>query len=215
MEEREDREKIRNIITAVTEGRDALKRQQNMAKKGYSFEKLVGEFSSKKKHSEGDDNGEDGDAEEDFDEEEMLQRGLTEKIQRERDQSIHKVLFGEDEDEDEEEEEDEERKELLEAALNAENDEDKEIKLNKLKKFIEKSREEKMMRKKFKQDFEMRKKMRLANSQQKPSLARVRKFILIIYFSILIFFYFSLVYYYIFVPKNKNYRIRDFYFIQF
>jgi hypothetical protein len=76
MEIKEDREKVKEVITAVTEGFDAVRKSKKSKK--YSFEKLVGD--SKKKSVIGTDEGEVGDDE--FDEEEMLQKGLKSMLER-------------------------------------------------------------------------------------------------------------------------------------
>ena len=78
MELREDKEHTRRVITAVTEGHDTLKNKSK--KSGYSFEHLVGG----KKNIIVDNNTEAVEEEEEMDEEEMLQRGLQEKLERDR-----------------------------------------------------------------------------------------------------------------------------------
>lgn len=82
MELQEDRARDRAIITAVTEGHDAMRKMQKKGK--YTFEKLVGEGRNSRRS---DTTGEGAEAapaqEEEYDEEEMLQRGMKERFERE------------------------------------------------------------------------------------------------------------------------------------
>eukprot|EP01032_Pedospumella_encystans_P008654 gene8654-10247_t len=86
MELAEDRARDRAIITAVTEGHDAMR---NKSKKGvYSFEKLVGDSAvtgsrRRRKGEEGND-GANEVAEEEEDEEELMQRGMQNRLDKER-----------------------------------------------------------------------------------------------------------------------------------
>ena len=96
MELQEDKERIKQIITSVTEGHDAYKKLIRKNNK-YSFDKLVNnntydnindsknsKMMKKKKGNDGDgNNGDDDDEEEEMDEEEMLQRGMQDRYQRE------------------------------------------------------------------------------------------------------------------------------------
>jgi hypothetical protein len=81
MELREDRARDRAIITAVTEGHDAMRKMQKKGK--YTFDKLVGDGLDKSRRSEGQDGAADEVQEEEFDEEEMLQRGMKDRFDRE------------------------------------------------------------------------------------------------------------------------------------
>ena len=86
MELAEDRARDRAIITAVTEGHDAMR---NKSKKGvYSFEKLVGDSAvtgsrRRRKGEEGND-GANEVVEEEEDEEELMQRGMQNRLDKER-----------------------------------------------------------------------------------------------------------------------------------
>lgn len=95
MEIREDRERTKAVIAAVTEGHDAT-RKRNKGK--YSFDRLVAD---RKKERIVDPNGE-GEMEEELDEEEMLIRGMKDKLERER-ASRSKKQYNSDSDSDEEE----------------------------------------------------------------------------------------------------------------
>lgn len=87
MELLEDRARDRAIITAVTEGHDAMR---SRAKKGaFSFDKLVGDnalLADKRRRKQGEDGGAEGapEEEEEFDEEELMQRGMQNRTDRER-----------------------------------------------------------------------------------------------------------------------------------
>jgi hypothetical protein len=81
MELREDRARDRAIITAVTEGHDAMRKMQKKGK--YTFDKLVGDGREKSRRGEGQDGAAEEVQEEEFDEEEMLQRGMKDRFDRE------------------------------------------------------------------------------------------------------------------------------------
>jgi len=100
MELQEDKERIKQIITSVTEGHDAYKKLMRKNNK-YSFDKLVNnnaydnisdsKMMKKKKGTTGDDNNDDGEEEEEeMDEEEMLQRGMMDRYQREKNYKARK-----------------------------------------------------------------------------------------------------------------------------
>lgn len=81
MELQEDRARDRAIITAVTEGHDAMRKMQKKGK--YTFDKLVGEDVGSSSRRGGADVGAEEPAEEEYDEEEMLQRGFKDRFDRE------------------------------------------------------------------------------------------------------------------------------------
>ena len=116
MELKEDRERDRAIITAVTEGHEAMRK---MSRKGkYSFEKLVGDSSSGKHR--GKKTGKDGETaegaeeEEEYDEEEMLQKGMVDRFEREKYSSKgRRGRSGDDDDTDSDSAEDSENEEAL------------------------------------------------------------------------------------------------------
>jgi hypothetical protein len=81
LDEQQDKERTKMIITAVTEGHDRIKQ---MKQKGYSFETLVqGRNRRNKEQAEGEEAGAE-EAEEEWDEEEMMQRGMEGKLERTR-----------------------------------------------------------------------------------------------------------------------------------
>jgi hypothetical protein len=94
MELREDRERDRAIITAVTEGHDAMRKMKTKGK--YSFERLIGEDvrggggggGGSRRRAAGTGAGAEGmgegEEEEEMDEEEMLQRGMSSRFEREK-----------------------------------------------------------------------------------------------------------------------------------
>ncbi len=96
MEIREDKERTKAVIAAVTEGHDAARKK---AKKGkYSFDRLVGD---KKREVIAAAGGEEAE-EEELDEEEMLQRGLKDKYEREHSRG-RGARYGSDDSDSEEE----------------------------------------------------------------------------------------------------------------
>lgn len=89
MELKEDRERTKMIVEAITEGHDAMRAKKYRRRQGYSFEALVTGRSNKTADGQGDESGEQEGAnnaaeEEELDFEEMLQRGLSEKMEREK-----------------------------------------------------------------------------------------------------------------------------------
>lgn len=85
-EMREDQERTKAVITAITEGHDGTARNRKKGK--YSFQKLVGgdeEMLVKNKSaSQNNRDNEENEEEEELDVEEMLQRGMHDKLERER-----------------------------------------------------------------------------------------------------------------------------------
>lgn len=100
MEIREDRERTKQVISAVTEGHDGTRSRRNKGK--YSFDRLVAD--KKKERPVGGDEGAGEEQEEELDEEEMLQRGLKEKYERDRASRAARQQHSYDTDSDSEEE---------------------------------------------------------------------------------------------------------------
>lgn len=80
MELREDKERTRQIITAVTEGHDVLKKMNQKGK--YTFDRLVA-GDVKKSRRDNTNNTNDALVEEE-DEEEIIQKGFANRFERER-----------------------------------------------------------------------------------------------------------------------------------
>lgn len=96
MEYEEDRAKDRAIITAVTEGHDAMRKMQKKGK--YTFDKLVGEEPKSRRSDTANDAS--GEQEEELDEEEMLQRGMQDRFERDRQYKVRRGRNADDSDSD-------------------------------------------------------------------------------------------------------------------
>ena len=165
MELREDKEMTRKVITAVTEGHDALRRQNK--KKGFSFEHLVGE---KKigQENEGDEEKA-GEVEEELDEEEMLIRGMNQRAEMEK---RNRARRGNGDDSDEEFDEDANSDmefEMMEALKNM-SDEQKAIEVENFQRKREMERAEALRRKQMVANFQMRRQLRKEAARQQQVL---------------------------------------------
>lgn len=99
MELQEDRARDRAIITAVTEGHDAMCKLTRKGKGAFSFERLVGGDSKRGGGAEG---GAEGGAavEEEEDLEELMQRGMQGRLEMERSSKARRGYHGSDSDSD-------------------------------------------------------------------------------------------------------------------
>ncbi len=113
-EYKDDQKRTRAIITAVTEGRSAAKKQFTRGK--YSLDKLVSgrdelELTRSRRQKDSEGGGGEGEDEEEFDEEELLQMGLSRKAQLERHVSGGRGLSDDDDDDDDASSDDDEDRE--------------------------------------------------------------------------------------------------------
>eukprot|EP01038_Epipyxis_sp_PR26KG_P013063 gene13063-17507_t len=161
MDMKEDREKTKAVITAVTEGRDAVRKKH---KGKYSFEGLMNDKHEKESQSLDVDN-----EEEEFDEEEMIQKGMKERFERDR---RARALRGSDDSSDESDIEDE----IDEGNIDGFGDlteEQKLVEIEKLKRQKERDRVEALKRKQFEEYTKMRREMRRRISTISASGANV------------------------------------------
>lgn len=100
MELQEDRARDRAIITAVTEGHDAMRKLTRKGKGIYTFDRLVGEGKRDRSAGSAGEPGTEEPAEEEYDEEEMLQRGMKDRFERERSSKARRGTHGSDSDSD-------------------------------------------------------------------------------------------------------------------
>lgn len=104
MELEEDRQQTRNIITAVTEGHQTMRKYLQQKRRGkYGFDRLVGEGLDDDGAGAGDRPGAGGGGEEEeeveeeeLDEEELLQQGFKDRFEREQQRKARKGNFGSD-----------------------------------------------------------------------------------------------------------------------
>jgi hypothetical protein len=173
MERREDKDRTRMIITAVTEGHDAMKLKQQKSKKmGFSFEDLV---AGKIPTTNGPGGAEGGDennnnntssaspAEEELDEEELLQRGLQEKMSRYRQRGGGANQSDEEDDEENQGGEDEEEEELerMRELLSSMTEEERVAEIANITRMKEREKSEALKRKQLDKEFKIRRELRL------------------------------------------------------
>lgn len=161
MERREDKGLTRAIITGVTEGRDTAKQKQR--KLGFSFEQLVGGASS----APGDGSAPDGQqsaagGEEEEDYEELLLRGMLDRVSREKETRGRRGGGSDDEDEDGEDGAYDSDGELerMKELLSAMTEEERAAELEHLRRQKEREKFEAVRRRQIDKEFKIRRELR-------------------------------------------------------
>jgi hypothetical protein len=164
MQAQEEKKQTKAIITAITEGHDHARRMQSN-QQALSFDDLIkdqDELAAKKLRDSAVAGGANNvTAEDDFDEEELLLKGLQKR--RDRDDMQNAIMGEFDEDEDDYEEIDPEQ---LEAQLESMNDEDRRKEIESIRKRRERMKADLLKRKQFEEHTRMRRALRRAHSMQ-------------------------------------------------
>lgn len=181
LQRKDDNQLLQTVITGVTEGADAAEHRNR--RQGFSFEELVGKASNGAASGVGEGENAEGEGakeEEELDFEEMLQRGLSDKAERERQFRRGRGGRGgggydgmSDDDEEDEGEEGyntEEEMERMKEMFSTMTEEEKRIELENMQRRKEAERNEALRRKQMEKEFKIRRELRLqAKRQQSQS----------------------------------------------
>lgn len=155
MQRKEDQDRTRMVITAVTEGHDALKNKRK--KLGYTFDQLIGAEGTANGNNPDQEGGAAGQGVEEYDMEELLQRGLQQKKERER----GRYAESDDEDEEGESYDSDEELERMKELLSTMTEEERAAEIANMKRMKEQEKMEALNRKQMEKEFKMRRELRL------------------------------------------------------
>lgn len=180
LQRKDDNERLHAVITGVTEGADAAKHRNR--RQGFTFDELVGKTNAlAAATAEGEEGGDGADVtgkgeEEELDFEEMLLRGMTDKMEREKHRRGRGRGGGYDDVSDDDEDEDgndaydtEEEMERMKDLFSTMTEEERRIEVENMQRRKEVERNEALRRKQMEKEFKIRRELRLQAKRQSQS----------------------------------------------